>query len=101
MIRLELPVHYWECPSCDRQSFTRERTPTPRLHHCAGLHGMQAPMVARGTRAEHRAIERQDYIGKELVQVDARGRPIMAVETHRDNGRVDATIFAPTAIAEA
>lgn len=93
----ELPVHRWECPSCDRQSITREVVPQPRPHVCSGLAGLQVPMVPAGTRAEHRVREREDYIGKELVQLDGNGRPVMSVETHRDDGRIDAVIFAPTA----
>jgi hypothetical protein len=94
---LEMPVHHWECPSCERQSITREVVPRPRLHECAGLAGLSVPMVPAGTRAEHRTREREDYIGRELVRLDGRGRPVMAVETHRDDGAVDAVVFAPTA----
>jgi hypothetical protein len=41
-------------------------------------------------------VEREDYVGKEIVRVDANGRPIMAVKTIRNDGE-DCHVFAPTA----
>lgn len=94
----ELPVHYWVCLSCDRESITRELIPQARPHACKGRLGLQIPMVPKGTKGEHRIREREDYIGDELVQLaPGNGRPVMSVETHRDDGRVDAVVFAPTA----
>lgn len=93
-----LPVHEWECPSCDRRSITREVTPQPRPHSCTGRMGLRLPMVPKGTRARHVVNERQDYIGRELVQyAPETGRPVMSVQTEHASGRVDAVIFAPTA----
>jgi hypothetical protein len=69
------------------------------FHHCAGLAGLWAPMVAAGTRAEHRAVEREDYIGAERVQVDGNGRPVMSVVTVTDD-RQDCTIYAPASVAD-
>lgn len=93
-----LPVHEWECPSCDRRSITRELVPQARSHACTGRLGLQVPMVPKGARARHVVREREDYIGKELVQLAPdSGRPVMAVETHHGSGRVDAVIYAPTA----
>jgi hypothetical protein len=54
--------------------------------------------VEAGVRAEHRTVEREDWVGGELVQTDEDGRPVMAVVTVRDDGQ-DCTIFAPTATA--
>jgi hypothetical protein len=71
----------WECPSCDLQQVTHRADVHTEFHHCAGLAGLWAPMVAAGTRAEHRAVEREDYIGAERVQVDGNGRPVMSVVT--------------------
>jgi hypothetical protein len=42
------------------------------------------------------AQEREDYVGKELVQTDGEGRPIMSVITTRDEGQ-DCAVLAPTA----
>jgi hypothetical protein len=90
--------HRWECPSCDLTDVTRTPGPHSRFHNCAGLAGMSVPMVPAGTRAVHRAVEREDYIGAENIQTDADGRPIMAVRTVRDDGE-DCTVYAPTATA--
>lgn len=95
---LALPEHRWECPSCDFTDVTREQRPHSRMHNCSGLAGLSVPMVPAGTRAEHRAVEREDFIGRERVQFDGNGRPIMAVTTVRDDGQ-DSTIYAPTATA--
>ena len=93
-----LPVHEWSCPSCDRRSITREVLPQARPHACAGRLGLQVPMVPAGARVRHVTREREDYVGKELVQyAPENGRPVMAVETHHDDGRIDAVAYAPTA----
>lgn len=57
-------------------------------------------MVQAGIRCEVRAVEREDWIGRELVQTDGEGRPIMAVVTTRDEG-TDCAVYAPTAQAAA
>lgn len=52
--------------------------------------------VPDGTDCKIEAVERQDYINGDLVQVDGNGRPIMSsVTTWSD--RQDCTIYAPTA----
>jgi hypothetical protein len=58
--------------------------------------GLSVPFVADGTRSKLEAVEREDYIGRELVQVDGNGRPIMSVITTRDEGQ-DCTVYAPCA----
>lgn len=68
------------------------------MHRCKGMAGLMVPLIREGTRAEHRAVERGDYVGKELVTCDANGRVIMAVQTVRDEGE-DCTVYAPTAVA--
>jgi hypothetical protein len=55
-------------------------------------------MVPAGTRCKVEAVEREDYINGDLVQVDGRGRPVMSVITTRDDGQ-DCTVYAPTALA--
>ena len=89
----------WECPNCDETAVTGAYVPN-RFHRCKGLRGLVAPMVAAGTRAKVEARERDDYVGKELVQTDGEGRPVMSVVTTRDNGQ-DTTVYAPTATAKA
>ena len=93
-----LPVHEWECPSCDRRSITRELVPQARPHPCTGRLGLTVPMVPVGARVKHVTREREDYIGRELVQyAPENGRPVMAVEAHHLDGRVDAVVYVPTA----
>lgn len=70
-------------------------TRTP-MHRCKGMAGLLVPLLPRGVRADLRPVEREDYVGKEIVRVDANGRPIMAVKTVRDDGE-DCHVFAPTA----
>lgn len=67
-----------------------------RFHNCRSLAGILAPLVPEGTRCEVRAVEREDYVGSEIVRTDDNGRPIMSVVTTRDDGE-DCIAFAPTA----
>lgn len=97
---LALRPRGWECPSCDCTHTTTETRAHRPFHPCPGLRGLNVPMVPAGTRAEHRPHEREDYIGSDLVQTDGDGRPVMSVETIRDDGQ-DCTIFAPTVTAKA
>lgn len=92
--------HRWECPSCDLTDVTRTAEVHTRFHSCRGLAGLTAPMVPAGTRAEHRAVEREDYINGDLVQVDGNGRPVMSVITTRDDGQ-DCTVYAACATGRA
>lgn len=90
------PEQHWECPNCDLKEVTHESTPHTRMHPCRGLRGLTAPMVPEGTRCKVVAREREDYIGKEDVAYAPDGRPVMAVETTRDEGN-DVVVFAPCA----
>lgn len=91
------PVH-WRCakPHCPSWATTVDgRIPH---HRCGELAGLTVPLVRVDERAALVVRERDDYIGDELVQYGPDGRPVMAVETHRDDG-VSVTVFAPTATA--
>lgn len=88
--------HRWTCPSCTLEDVTYEAQPHSRMHSCKGLKGLTAPMVPAGTKAKHIANEREDYVGKDLVQLDPDGRPVMNIVTTRDDGE-DCTVFAPAA----
>jgi hypothetical protein len=57
-------------------------------------------MVPAGTKCKIEAHEREDYIGKEMVQTDGEDRPVMSVITTRDQGQ-DCTVYAPCATARA
>jgi hypothetical protein len=53
-----------------------------------------SPLIPVTVKGESRIVERQDYVGRETVQLDSNGRPVMAVMTTRDDGE-DCTIYAP------
>ena len=89
----------WECPNCPAQDVTFEAQPHTRFHDCAGLRGMSAPFVPAGMKCKVEAKEREDYIGSDVVTRDGEGRPVMAIETTRDDGN-DVVVFAPCATAE-
>jgi hypothetical protein len=57
------------------------------------------PLVKEGAKVKIEVVERQDFVGRELVQTDEHGRPVMSVVTTRDDGQ-DCTVFAPTSFAE-
>lgn len=87
----------WECPNCTQTDMTHEARPHTRFHTCRGLRGLTAPFVPKGTKCEVIAVEREDYVGTEKVQLDPQHqRPVMSVVTKRDNGQ-DTVVFAPTA----
>lgn len=92
-------TQFWTCPNCYRTDVTHEPRPHTRFHTCSGLRGLTAPMLPDGTKAKVEAIEREDYVGREIVQLDPeKRRPVMAVKTTRDTGE-DRIVFAPTASA--
>jgi len=55
-------------------------------------------MLPFGVKGKVEVHEREDYIGKEMVQRDENGRPVMNIVTTRDEGQ-DCMVFAPTAHA--
>jgi len=96
MIPVLTSEHRWQCPNCDLESVTHEPAPHTRFHTCRGLRGLTAPMVPAGIRCKVEAHEREDYVGKEMVQTDGEGRPVMSVVTTRDDGQ-DCAVLAPCA----
>lgn len=92
------PAHRWECPNCTEVAVTREARPHTPFHLCRGLHGLTAPFVAAGTKAKVETVERGDYVGREQIQTDSGGRPVMAIVTTTDTGQ-DCAVLAPTATA--
>lgn len=95
-VMLQPPAQRWYCPNCPATDVTRVAQPHTRFHACRGLRGLEAPMVPVGTRAHVVAHDREDYVGTELVRTDGEGRPVMSVETIRDDG-TDLAVYAPTA----
>lgn len=88
MILLNAEQH-WSCPNCNVTAVTVGQP--NQFHECAGLNGLQAPLVIDGTDCKVEAVERGDYIGEENA-----GR-IMSVVTTRADGSNDTAVFAPTA----
>lgn len=101
MTVLLTPERRWECPLCPAQDVTREAKPHVRFHACPAMGGMTVPMTPAGVRAKVTRTEREDYIGNELVRLDADGRPVMSISTEREDGTTDTVVFAPTAQARA
>jgi hypothetical protein len=88
----------WYCPQCGAEASVDRIVPN-RFHPCPRLRGLETPMLRKGTAGEIRIVEREDYVGDELVQLDPeRGRPVMAMVTTRDDGQ-DVRVYAPTARA--
>jgi hypothetical protein len=90
----------WACPNCSQTAVTHEPRPHSQFHTCPGLRGIVAPMVPEGVKAKVVAHDREDYVGKDKVQTDENGRPIMSVVTTRDDGE-DCVVYAPTAVMRA
>ncbi len=88
----------WECLSCDLTDVTYSNEFHTRFHSCRGLRGLSVAMVPAGTKGKHVLNEREDWIGKEDVQLDGEDRPTMSVVTVRDDG-TDCTVYAPCATA--
>ncbi len=88
--------HHWVCPMCTATHVTHESLPHTPFHSCRGMRLLTVPFVPDGTNCKMVALERDDYIGRESVQTDAEGRPVMQVVTTRDEGQ-DCTVYAPSA----
>lgn len=93
---LQLKERHWECPNCDQTAVTVRADVHTEFHTCPGAGFLSVPFVEAGTRAKVECREREDYIGKELVTLDAERRPIMAAVVTRDEGQ-DCAVFAPCA----
>jgi hypothetical protein len=95
-VLLDPPPTRWVCANgCGISDLTPAGV-SNRFHACSALAGILAPLVPEGQRCEVLAVEREDYIGDQIVRRDGNGRPVMAVITVRDEGE-DRVVFAPTA----
>lgn len=98
---MDVPIiggeQHWVCPNCPAEHVGAAPN---RFHQCAGLKGLVAPLVVEGVDCQVRAVEREDYVGTDKVQLDGDGRPIMAVVTERADGSNDVAVLAPTASAK-
>lgn len=98
------PKHEWACPNCSLRDVTTESRPHSRMHACAGMSGITAPMVPAKdvdkNRVQVRALVREDYLGNEVQTQLEDGTPIMAVQTEYADGRTDCAVHAAVAQAE-
>lgn len=100
MIPILRPVNRWHCPACGREDITHEARPHSRFHACPRMRGLTTPMLPAGTKGKVELREREDYVGREHVQLDPeRGRPVQSIVVTRDHGQ-DTTVFAPTATVD-
>lgn len=88
----------WYCPNCKQKAITTEAQPHTRMHRCAGLRGITAPLIEEGQKVKVTAVDREDYVGTDLPQTDWNGRPVMAVRTERPDGSNDLAVLAPAAL---
>jgi len=58
---------------------------------------MPTPLVRVGVPSKLEIVERSDFVGSELVQLSATGRPVAAVVTTYDDHQ-DCNVFVPTAL---
>lgn len=101
----------WACPNCGAADVTNEARPHTRMHTCAGLGGLTAPLVerkalvAKGAPGETpvrvSTVVREDYVGDEKgLTYDQEGRPVMAVVTEYADGSNDVAMYAPVVRVE-
>ncbi len=90
-------IESWYCPNCKfEETIPTVREPHTRMHVCPKFAYLTTPLVRSGTKAKVERHYREDYVGRELVRLDAERRPVMNVITTRDDGQ-DCTVYAPTA----
>lgn len=97
---LQPPPKDWECPRCTVTERTGSQIQN-RFHQCAGLAGLDAPLVAKGSGARLVVVEWEDYVGDELAHVNGDGRPITAVRVERPDGSNDTVAYPATARGKA
>lgn len=87
----------WWCPYCPTMSVTEKAGMHVEFHHCSGMAGLWAPMFQRGERGHLLRVEREDYVGRDKVTTDGKGRPIMRVEKLVGNDQIGVVVYAPSA----
>lgn len=88
----------WECPNCPVTDRTRPLPPNAaRFHTCPGLRMLTAPLIRAGTDCKVIAVQREEYLGREIQETGDDGRPYSGVQTVRADGSNDVAAFAPLA----
>ena len=89
------PVIYG-CERCNaRRPVAHGDTRVP-MHNCGGRAGMSVPMVREGSKDHVRLVEREDYVGQEVVRKAAEGRVFMRAEVETED-TVNVWVYAPVA----
>lgn len=91
-------VTRWYCPACRATDVTTRAGFHQQFHTCPKNGFLAVPFVREGVKAKVETTLREDYVGQELVQLDANGKPVMNVTITRDEG-MDVAVYAPTATA--
>lgn len=90
----------WYCPNCAVTDVTAPLPPgQSRYHPCAGLHGLNAPLIREGMHVKVEAAEREDYLNGDHQAAGDDGKIYMNVRVTREDGD-DVTVFAGLAHAE-
>ena len=95
---LEAPIRDWHCPACGLTDRTQQHGYHVRYHTCPKTRMLSIAMLPAGTAGKIVVHEREEYVGKEIVQYDQAGRALVSAETVRDNGN-DLIVYAPMARA--
>lgn len=84
---------------CARDCGSHARTFDDKLphHRCKRMGGLMVALIPAGQKAKVEAIERQDYVGSDIVDYTD-GKVIMSTVVIRDDGQ-DCTAYAPCATA--
>lgn len=90
------------CTKCDTRAFLRSSAGPDtkfegQFHECPGVFGMLAPLMPEGVKHKVEVFEPEEYVSGEMAQFGDHGRPLMALETTREDG-TDRIVYAPTAI---
>lgn len=99
-VLLKPSVTRWFCPNCSQRAVTRETSPHTRYHTCSSggsTAGLTVPLLREGVDAKIVTREREDYVGSEMVQTNAHGRPVMSTLIVRADGSNDCVAYAPCA----
>lgn len=87
MVKVLNVARHWRCPKCSREHVTRRADVHTPMHPCPSLNGLDVPFLEDGVKGTIVAVEREDYVGKEVgVRKDNDGRVFMAAHTIREDG---------------
>lgn len=89
----------WHCTLCGQIHVTQQAGLIVPTHSCPALGGLSVPFLDDAVKSRLVVKDREDYVGKEIVQTDGNGRPVMSIVTERADGSNDCTVYAPTATA--